>query len=184
MPLSPPAARKEAHLRAIAIRGYERADGLWDIEGHLVDTKTYGFDNRDRGRVEPGVPVHEMWLRVTIDADMLIQDAEASTDFGPYKMCADITPNFAKLKGIRIGPGWRRQVRDVVGGVKGCTHLVELLGPIATTAYQTIWPAIARRQKKEGAEKSAKPGMLGSCHAYAPDSPVIKRNWPEHYTGE
>ncbi|MBM3541137.1 MAG: DUF2889 domain-containing protein [Alphaproteobacteria bacterium] len=183
MPLSPPAERKYVHRRAIDIRGYERADGLWDIEGHLVDTKTYGFDNRDRGRVEPGAPVHEMWLRITIDTDMMIHAAEASTEYGPYAMCGAITPNYAKLKGIRIGPGWRRQVREVVGGIKGCTHLVELLGPLATTAYQTIWPALSKKQKDENRASGKQPAIIGSCHAYATDSPVVKRNWPEHYTG-
>lgn len=183
MPLSPPAERRHVHLRAINIRGYERADGLWDIEGHLVDTKSYGFDNRDRGRVEPGTPVHEMWLRITIDTEMLIHAAEASTEYGPYAMCGAITPNFTKLAGIRIGPGWRKKVREVVGGVKGCTHLVELLGPLATTAYQTIWPAMSKKQKDEARDSGKQPAILGSCHAYAPDSPVVKRNWPEHYTG-
>ena len=41
MPLSAPAPRHFMHNRAIECRGYQREDGLWDIEGHLVDTKTY-----------------------------------------------------------------------------------------------------------------------------------------------
>ena len=40
MPLTNPAPRKLMHTRAIDCKGYERADGLWDIEAHLVDTKT------------------------------------------------------------------------------------------------------------------------------------------------
>jgi hypothetical protein len=31
MPLSDPAPRQLAHTRAIECKGYERADGLWDI---------------------------------------------------------------------------------------------------------------------------------------------------------
>ena len=41
MPLSTSAPRQLMHNRAIECRGYQREDGLWDIEGHLVDTKTY-----------------------------------------------------------------------------------------------------------------------------------------------
>ncbi len=41
MPLSAPAPRQLMHNRAIECRGYQREDGMWDIEGHLVDTKTY-----------------------------------------------------------------------------------------------------------------------------------------------
>ena len=38
MPLSTSAPRQLMHNRAIECRGYQREDGLWDIEGHLVDT--------------------------------------------------------------------------------------------------------------------------------------------------
>ena len=73
MPLSPPASRKHLHTRTVTCCGYQRDDGLWDIEGHLVDVKTYGFDNDHRGVVNAGEPVHEMWLRLIIDDDLEIQ---------------------------------------------------------------------------------------------------------------
>ena len=47
MPLSTSAPRQLMHNRAIECRGYQREDGLWDIEGHLVDTKTYPTSARD-----------------------------------------------------------------------------------------------------------------------------------------
>ncbi|MGH6952826.1 MAG: DUF2889 domain-containing protein [Alphaproteobacteria bacterium] len=182
MPLSPPAARERLHDRVVECRGYRRKDGLWDIEGHLVDSKSYGFPNRDRGRVSAGEPVHEMWLRLTIDDDMVIHEAEAATDFGPYRICPDITPNFRTLKGLKIGPGFRRAAHAVVGGTKGCTHLVELLGPLATTAYQTLFSALSNRARAD-AESGQRPAMLDTCHAYASDSEVVRRNWPKFYTG-
>src|SRR3970282_2145791 len=40
MPLPNPAPRRLMHTRAIECTGYERDDGLWDIEAHLTDTKT------------------------------------------------------------------------------------------------------------------------------------------------
>ena len=39
MPLSPPPERELLHSRDIVLRGYRRADGLYDIEAHLTDTK-------------------------------------------------------------------------------------------------------------------------------------------------
>ena len=44
---SAPADREPMHRRQIDMRGYLRADGLFDIEGHLLDTKSYGFDNEE-----------------------------------------------------------------------------------------------------------------------------------------
>ncbi len=178
MPLSPPAARRHVHTRTIECRGYEREDGLWDIEGHLVDVKTYGFEKRDHVRVEAGEPVHEMWLRLTIDDDLEIHGAEAVTDHAPTSLCGAITANFSGLVGIRIGPGWRRKAHEVVGGVKGCTHLVELLGPLATVAYQTLWPLKSMR-----AGKVDSPPFLDTCYAYASDGELVKKRWPKAYTG-
>ena len=112
MPLSPPAEREHLHTRTVTCHGYRRDDGLWDIEGHLVDVKTYDFDNHHRGRVSAGEPVHEMWLRLSIDDDMCIQTAEAATDHAPYAMCPDITPRFAILEGPPLLP--KREAHQAV----------------------------------------------------------------------
>jgi hypothetical protein len=42
MPLSSPQEREPLHSRDIVLRGYRRADGLYDIEAQLTDTKSYG----------------------------------------------------------------------------------------------------------------------------------------------
>lgn len=179
MPLSTPAPREPIHCRQIECRGYRRADGLWDIEGHLVDTKSYGFMNRHRGEVKAGEPVHEMWLRLTVDADLLVHAAEAATDAGPYQVCPDIAPRFGELKGLKIGPGWRRAIRERFGGIEGCTHLVELLGPLATTAYQTILPKRAWREAEASGQR--KPNFIDSCHALRSDGEVVRQQYPAFY---
>ncbi|MFQ5783557.1 MAG: DUF2889 domain-containing protein [Alphaproteobacteria bacterium] len=182
MPLSEPAPREALHHREIVCRGYRRSDGLWDIEAHLTDTKTYTFSNANRGDIAPGEPLHDMWLRLTIDGDFVIQDAEAATDAGPFALCPAITPRFAGLKGIAIRPGWMRKVRKLLGGVNGCTHLVELLRPVATVAYQTIWTA--RGRGADAAERRRKPIYLDSCHALRSDGEVVREHYPEWYSGE
>lgn len=176
MPLSPPAPRQKLHTRAIVLEGFRREDGLFDIEARLDDTKTYPFANEDRGEIAPGEKLHGMLMRLTIDEDMVVVACEANTEFGPYTVCPAITPNFANLAGLRIGPGWTRRVKEVVGGVKGCTHLVELLGPMATVAFQTL--VVVRRKK--AAVASGPPALLNTCHAYAADGPVVARRWPAY----
>ena len=190
MPLSSPAPREPLHRRAIDIRGYRREDGLFDVEAHLVDTKSYAFVNDDRGTIEPGEALHGMWLRLTLREDMEIVVCEASSDFTPYAVCPQAAPNFARLAGLRIGPGFNRAVQERVGGVEGCTHLREVLGQMATVAFQTLYPIRARREREEAARIMAeggardaagerrRPAMLGSCLAYAPDSPVSLARWP------
>lgn len=187
MPLPEPAPRNHVHTRAIDYRGFEREDGMWDIEAHMTDTKTYQFSNNWRGEVKIGEPLHEMLLRVTIDDGFVIRDVVAVTENSPFEMCPDITPVYKSLVGIQMGPGWRKAIRMKVGGVQGCTHLTELLFPMATVAMQTIWPLLRHRKNKPDSEvdKSEKrPVVLNTCHAWSTDSPVVKENAAKFYTGD
>ncbi|MBM3546025.1 MAG: DUF2889 domain-containing protein [Alphaproteobacteria bacterium] len=185
MPLSQPAPREPLHVRRIECRGFRREDGLWDIEGHLVDTKTYAFSNQDRGEIKPGMALHEMWIRVTLDDRMTVKAVEAVTDAGPFHICGDVVPAFKKLEGLTIGPGWKKHVKERLGGTQGCTHIVELLGPVATTAFQTMFSRRERerRAEKDEGKRKTRPRIIDSCHALSADGPVVKREWPEFYTG-
>lgn len=177
MPLSTSNVKRELiHKRKVECYGYRRDDNLWDIEGHLIDTKTYDFANMDRGAVRSGEPVHEMWLRITVDDDLVIHETEASTEHAPFNICPGAVANFCKIKNIKIGPGFRAEINKLVGGSLGCTHLRELLGPMATTAFQTIIPI---KSKRNNGNTTKNHGLVGTCHAYAPGSEVVKRLWPE-----
>jgi len=183
MPLSAPQPREHIHTREITCTGYRRADGLWDIEGHLIDTKTYAFHNDERGDVPPGVPVHEMWIRITVTDRLEIMEVEAATDYSPFALCRAVTPNIQRLVGLRIGPGWRDRALAKVGGVEGCTHIVELLAPVATTAFQTIFPIKNREQPKTSAPSDTPPRLLNTCHAFRSDGAKVKEIWPNFYEG-
>lgn len=180
MPLSEPAAREPMHRRQIDMHGYRRADGLFDIEAHLLDTKSYGFDNEERGFLPAGTPLHGMWIRLTVDEDLLIHACEASSDHTPYAVCPQAAPNFARLAGLKIGPGFNRAVNERVGGVMGCTHLREVLAQMATVAYQTLYPVRRAKElvREEATGVRKRPNIIGTCHAYHPDSPVVKLRWP------
>lgn len=185
MPLSEPAAREHRHTRRLDMRGYRREDGLWDIEGHMTDTKTYQFENEHRGTVTPGTALHDMWIRLTLDDALLVHDIEVTLDKGPLAICPAIAPNFAVLKGLRIAPGWYLKVKKLLGGVNGCVHLTEMLGPMATVAFQTIGPSRVKSPDGVpfGEAKGKRPQRIDSCHALASDGEVVKKRWPEFYTG-
>ena len=181
MPLSQPVAGREAmHTRRIELHGYSREDGLFDIEARMTDTKSYGFATDDRAWVDPGEPLHGMAMRMTVDEDLMIVGFEAVTDYSPYSICPEIAPDYAKLVGIQIGRGFMRAVAERVGGTHGCTHLRELLQPMATVAFQTIYPARARRER---AVPGRRPPMLNTCYAYRDDGPVVERKWPDFFNG-
>jgi hypothetical protein len=178
MPLSPPAVpRQSLHHRDITIRGYKRDDGLFDIEGHLHDTKDIDFKVAS-GLRSAGESIHSMWLRITIDATLTIVDAESACDAMPYVgYCDRITPDYKKLIGLAIRPGFANRVRNELGGIHGCTHITELVGSLATTAFQTI--------AGQGLQNpDTKPFQLDRCHALRTDGPAIARYYPQWYRGE
>jgi hypothetical protein len=139
-----------------------------------------------------------MSIRLTLDHKFTIVDVEAVTDKSPYAICGEVAPDFKKLIGLRIGGGFHRQARERLGGVHGCTHIVELLGPVATTAFQTVSSRKARelnnaqriksgnppKPAPEDSSKSPrKPYVIDTCHAWAADGDVVKRWAPAFYTG-
>jgi hypothetical protein len=179
MPLSPPDARRQLHTRRITCQGFKRDDGLWDIEGRITDCKTYDFPNRDRGGVvAAGEAVHHMEVRLTIDDGRVIRAAEVTIDFAPFSVCAAIAPDFSGLVGMSLGAGFNKQLTAKFGGTRGCTHVVELMGPIATTAFQTMAghsEQAAGRQEQE----EQRPPVIDRCHALAADGEVVARRWPQ-----
>lgn len=172
------------HTRTITCEGYARDDGLWDIEARIVDTKTYAIDEPYRGHRPAGSHVHDMRLRLTLDADKVIKDIAVVTEDAPYDACSTVGPAFQRLIGVRIGGGWRRAVQDAVGGTRGCTHLKELLMPAATVAFQTMgsWPEDGEvATEARPSEVAEKPYFIDGCKAWAADGPVVERLYPLHF---
>ena len=183
MPLNIPVARKLAHTRVVTCHGYRRDDDLWDIEGRIVDTKPYRFKNRDRGGwIEADEALHDISIRLTVTLELEVVDVDAVIDASPYNYCKSAMEMARNLIGLRIAPGWSDKSKRAMGANRGCTHLTELLGPVATTAIQTIASEWIRRS--EGSVDKRPPAFLNSCHSYADTSPVVKLQWPEFYRGD
>lgn len=181
MSLSAPSPRRHLHTRTIRCEGYEREDGLFDIEAQIVDQKTYAVDEPIRGHRPAGAHVHDMQVRLTLDKSMTVRAIEATTNHAPYDVCPSVAPGYQALVGARVGAGWRKAVTEAVGRTRGCTHITELLMPMATVAFQTMgsW-------KPEGEAPLApgkKPYFIDGCKAWASDDPVVKKLFPMHYRG-
>ncbi|RZL91510.1 MAG: DUF2889 domain-containing protein [Variovorax sp.] len=175
--------RRLLHTREIACRGYVRDDGMFDIEGAMKDLSAEGTDMYFK-KLDAGGSIHAMRITMTVDADLVIRRLRVHTDAAPTPFCADSNPGYAALEGVKIGPGFTAKARALVGGTKGCTHLTELLGPLATTALQTVF-ALRRetaplRAAHDGAGPLPKPSLAGTCQAYRSDGEAIRIIWPPH----
>ena len=182
MPLEEGATRKKLHHRRVECEGFLRDDGLWDIEGHIVDTRTYDctYDEFHRdGLISAGEPVHDMLLRLTIDLDFKIHAVSAASEHTPFAICTRAAAEMQALVGLSIGSGWMKQVRQRIGSNKSCTHLIDLLGPLAATAYQTLHAALEEREALQPTRE--KPPILDTCLALASDGDVVRNRWPEFF---
>lgn len=172
MPLPPPASpRRASHTRTITIRSFRRDDGLWDLEGHLTDIWPEPVP-RAGGVLAANLPMHEMWLRLTVNPAGVIVAAEACTDAGPYDgACSRINPAYQQLVGVAIARGYRDALKRLFGRTAGCTHLNELAAAMGTAAIQAMWEDMRP-------DPQAKPGHIDGCHALKSDGPQVEKYFP------
>ena len=176
MPLSAPAPRKGSHIRRVSYQGYEREDGLWDMEAELHDSKAHDMPSfRHQGVRLAGDPIHHMWLRVTIDRKLVVHAIEAAMDAHPLQDCPQARPALQGMVGACMARGWRQAIAQHMGGVASCTHLRELLFNMATAAFQTLPAAFG------GGDPDTPPRHLGQCTGWDFEGNGVKEYFPQFY---
>jgi hypothetical protein len=190
MPLSPPVSRQLRHRRAIRAEAFEREDGFWDIEACLTDYKPR--DVALGPGVRPnGLPIHELWLRITIDRKLTVVDAEASSDWVPYPgHCEVANPAYRALIGLNLLDDFRRNTRRLLAGTTGCTHLTELCSVLPTVAIQAFAGDVGNTRGDTSASPgkagpgsaSEPPFQLGRCQALRFDGEAVQRFYPLWYS--
>jgi hypothetical protein len=169
--------RKEIHHRRLDIRFFRRSDGLFEVEGRLLDRKSEPFRRLlQDSDTPPGTPLHDILVRLVVDESLLVHDASATLAASPFVLCRGAAATLAPLKGLTMGAGWNKRVRELLGGAASCTHIVELLGPMATTAYQGLAPQRLARMAQQGNEEYK--SRVDSCYSYGRDREVVARLWP------
>lgn len=176
--LSSHVTREELHHRDVDLRFFRRSDGLFEVEGRLVDTKTHAFRRLLAEKDDPpGHHLHDITVRLVLDTDLQVHAADARMEATPFSICPGATGALKALVGLGVGPGWNRRVRELLGRAVSCTHIVELLGPMATTALQGITPL-----RNAAIEKSAGDVRhrfrVDSCYAFSANREVVARLLP------
>lgn len=176
----PTVSRRAVHLRRITCEGFEREDGLYDIVGTLIDTKPFAIELQEKF-LSPDEPIHHMTVCVTIDRSRLIHDVVANTVQGPHAVCGAITERYRELIGLRIQPGFVLAAKRLFRGDRGCTHMTELLPPMATTTFQMLWSGADDVTDANQPEHRNSP--LGGCHALKLDGEIVRLHFPDQFSG-
>lgn len=169
------------HLRRLEMQAWARDDGLWDVEAHLRDEKPFDYIDPGRGLQRAGDPVHDMRVRLTLDDDRVIRDVEVVMNAFPFGTCPEVTDSLRPLIGERVGPGWRAVLKRIARN-ETCTHIHELLIPLATVVHQGM--SLGRNpegqialQPDETLDK--KPFFVDDCHSWRADGAAVARFYPQ-----
>ncbi|KVR46466.1 DUF2889 domain-containing protein [Burkholderia multivorans] len=175
--------REEIHHRQIDMRGYRRSDGLFEVTVCLTDRKPVDFTPPGGARmIAAHAPIHDLGVTLVFDGDMVVRAVSTFIKSHPYAQCPGGGDSLQALVGLRIGAGWNSEVRKRLPSCDTCTHLKEILTPLATAAYQTM--VGFRPSSLNEYDGDGKPVKIDSCYAYGASRDLVKRLWPEHHRPE
>jgi hypothetical protein len=173
--------RREMHLRRIEMRAYARDDGLWDVEAHLRDEKPFGYIDPGRGRQEPHAAVHDIRVRLTLDDDRTIRDVSVEMQSVPFGSCREVVESLRPLIGEQVGEGWRRVLKKIPRNAT-CTHVREVLGPMATVVHQALpfgTDPEAKVSLTPDPGLAEQPFFVDGCHSWRAEGPVVAHFYPQ-----
>lgn len=172
----PSITRRPLHRRALDVQVFARDDGLFDVEASLIDTKSHDVPLAGVPR-KAGEPIHEMHLRLTVDATLTITAASSETLWMPYpQACGEHGDAYVQLIGLNLLKGFRQAVGERLGGKRGCTHLTELCQVLPTAVIQAMAGSVI--DTREGDGDGTPPLQLDRCHALRRDGATVAQFYP------
>jgi hypothetical protein len=185
--LPTPQQREPVHTRSILCRSFRRADGLLDIDARFIDTRPFAYDSEFRGPCQAGSTLHHMQLRVTLDSSRHVVALDSAMPGTPYRSCEAVNPNFQRVLGLSVGRGFRKALRERLGGVEGCTHVLALLDATAAAAMQAF-ASNAYAPSAAGAKRPARAwkieALVDSCWSYKAGGEVLQQLRQHEDAGE
>lgn len=135
------------HTRTITLSTFPLDDSGVIVQGELKDYRHRKVFDLTGRMIEPGV-VHHMIIRVLVRGNPLrIVEAEGEMIQVPMPDCRGTLDVMEKVPGLEVKAGYSGQVRNLLGGKQGCSHLAHLL----TVMGQEIvhgWLTHNRKEKR------------------------------------
>jgi hypothetical protein len=166
-------AGKRVHTRKMEIQTLDLGDHQILVEGKLTDTRISQSPPQDPG---PGpVTVHDLIARLWVQGpDLTIAAVEAEMPNVPREMCPQALPAVQKLVGLKVITGFTQKVKDLIGDVKGCSHLTNLFLTLGPAAVQGYFAAYGRASGARPLDHPALSRVIDSCHVWRKDGPYVK----------
>lgn len=175
-------AGTKAHERRITVSTFEAGRDFVIVEGRLVDDRLNEY-HLVTGEKRPPGEIHHMVVRLLVDATAFtIEDVEVELVRTPREECRELRESLEVIRGERIARGFSRRMRDLLGGTRGCTHLLTLLLDMGPAALQGIFSSRARNPI-DAVSMLGDPTrtefflatLLDTCRVWRKDGPAMKR---------
>lgn len=171
------------HTRKISLATYPAKNNGIIVEGTLKDDRSVGVYVATGEKKPPGT-IHHMLVRLLIGKPGLtIQDVEVEMITYPRDECFETRESLERLKGLQIQSGFTANVKELIGGNKGCAHLTTLVNSMAQEAVQGFYTFIAKNAEGSKAKKN-KTGfssfITDTCYVWRKDGPVLKKLMAEY----
>lgn len=168
----------KVHTRDIQLATYPHTDGRVIVHGILKDQRHIKIFDVTGAVIDQGI-VHHMDVKLLIKSDpLMIEDALAQMICVPMPECNATLDTIEKLKGLEIKSGYSKNIRTIVGGKTGCTHLSQL---ILAMAQEIVQGSLTQKGKnkspvpKDLDSFSEKRFLIDSCRMWSHQGPKIKR---------
>lgn len=144
-------------MRTIEISTYSTDDEKkYIIEGFLNDDRLNDY-YLITGEKNPAGKIHNMAVRMLVSLpEMKIEDIEAEMIDVPGEECHDTIDFLKPVIGLTLTQGYSIKIRSLLGGINGCTHIVNLLINMAPAAMQGIWSHRAQEKVDRDSSKDEK----------------------------
>jgi hypothetical protein len=169
---------RKLHTRTIEVSTSEYDGQRIVVEGFLRDDR-FQDSHTITGETFPRGVIHHMVIRLLVNAsDFVIEDIDVDLVAVPREVCKETLNCLAPIKGLTIARGFSAKVKKLAGGVKGCTHLLELLTAMTPAAFQGV--ASLRSQILSGFDadhaKIVSKYLLNTCRAWREDGPFVQKH--------
>ena len=167
---------QKIHTRNIHVAIYACQDDAIVVEGQLKDNRLIDSYRSGGDVIKPGV-VHNMVIRMKVRGPgLIIEDIDVEMPTVPNDGCLETRRSLEPIIGMSIVSGFTVKVKALVGGAKGCAHLVALLMAMAPAAVQGAWTAATRSPNDSQALKAYSMKRLkNTCYVWRSDGPAFKK---------
>ncbi|MCP3876271.1 MAG: DUF2889 domain-containing protein [Desulfobacteraceae bacterium] len=169
--------KPKIHTRDIQLATYPHTDESVIIHGVLKDRRYINVFDVSGEVKHPGI-IHHMDVKLLIKPNPLtIADAQAQMKCIPMSECSTTLDTIEKLKGLEIKSGFSKNVRQIMGGKLGCTHLCQLIIVMGQEIVHG-WLTHKRKDKpsipKDLESFKEKDYLIDSCRLWSANGPKIK----------